>query len=372
MRIGIVCYPTLGGSGIIATELGIALAEKGHVVHLISYQKPIKFDDTKDNLHYHEVEISAYPLFDYSPYEVVLTSKLVDVAKCEKLDLLHVHYAIPHASAAFLAKTILKAEGIHVPYITTLHGTDITLVGRDNSFRSVITFSINSSDAVTAVSNSLKEDTIRIFDIKKEIEVVHNFICPGNYGIGNVGEVNRSVYAGDDERIITHISNFRKVKRIPDVLKIFEGIAREVSAKLILVGDGPEKENIEKMAAESEFADRIIFLGVMNEPEKIHAISDLFLLPSERESFGLAALEAMISKVPVIGVNSGGIPEVVDDGKSGFLCELGDIDEMVNKGLGILKDEDVLQRFRNEAYQKALTFDITNILPEYEELYQKA
>ena len=372
MRIGIVCYPTLGGSGIVATELGIALAERGHEVHLISYKKPVKFNDSKSGLHYHEVEISTYPLFDYSPYEVVLASKLVEVVKTENLDLLHVHYAIPHASAAFLAKTILEAEGIKIPYITTLHGTDITLVGRDNAFRSVITFCINASDVVTADSDSLKKDTLATFDITNEIEVVHNFICPSNYGTGNVGEINRSDYANDDERIITHISNFRKVKRIPDVIKVFTGIAKEIPAKLILVGDGPEMESIKKLADESEFADRIVFTGVVKDPERIHSISDLFVLPSESESFGLAALEAMISRVPVIGTNLGGMPEVVGSGKSGFLCELGDIDDMIAKALEILKSDDTLNVFKDEAHEKALTFDIINILPKYEALYEKA
>ena len=372
MRIGIVCYPTLGGSGIVATELAIALAEKGHQVHLISYKKPVKFADSKANLFYHEVEISNYPLFDYSPYEVVLASKLVDVVKCEKLNILHVHYAIPHASAAFLAKTILKAEGIDVPYITTLHGTVITLVGSDNSFRSVINFSINSSDIVTTVSESLKNDTLELFDIEKNIEVVYNFICPDNYGIKNVSPINRDDFETDKEKIVYHVSNFRKAKRIPDVLKIFEGIAKRIPAKLILVGDGPEMESIRLLVSKSSFSDKIIFKGAMKEPAQVHAIGDLFLLPSESESFGLAALEAMISKVPVLGTNLGGMPEVIDDGKTGVLCELGDTDEMITKSIKILRDEEILQRFKEAAYQKALTFDIVNILPQYELLYNKA
>lgn len=371
MKIGIVCYPTFGGSGVVATELGKALAEKGHQVHFITYSPPVRLDFLSGNLFYHEVSVSDYPLFEYPPYELVLASKLVDVVKYEKLDLLHVHYAIPHASAAYMAKQILASQGIHVPFITTLHGTDITLVGKDPSFEPVITFAINESDAVTAVSESLKEDTNKNFpSVKSEIKVIPNFICLEDYNFEK-GKCQKKMYAPYGERILIHVSNFRKVKRVDDVLRVFNKVRKEVPAKLILVGDGPERGNIEKLCRELDTCNDIKSLGKIVNPEQILSIADLFLLPSETESFGLAALEAMASKVPVISTNSGGLPEVNVDGFSGFMSNVGDVDDMAKNAISILKDDNILNQFKTNAFQQAGKFDISKILPMYEELYRQ-
>ncbi len=370
MKIGIVCYPTFGGSGVVATELGKALAEKGHQVHFISYSPPVRLDFLSGNLFYHEVAVSDYPLFDYPPYELVLSSKLVDVVKYEKLDLLHVHYAIPHASAAYMAKQILASQGIHIPFITTLHGTDITLVGKDPSFEPVITFAINQSDAVTAVSESLKKDTyINFPHVKKDIHVIPNFICFADYNL-DAGSSQKNMYAPKGERLLIHVSNFRKVKRVEDVLLVFDRVRKVIPSKLILVGDGPERGNIEKLCRELSFCDDIMSLGKIVNPEQILKIADLFLLPSETESFGLAALEAMASKVPVISTNSGGLPEINVNGFSGYMSNVGDVDDMAKNAISILKDDAILNQFKANAYQQAKKFDIVKILPMYEKLYK--
>jgi len=371
MKIGIVCYPTFGGSGVVATELGKALADKGHQVHFITYSQPVRLDFFSGNLFYHEVSVSDYPLFDYQPYELVLSSKLVDVVKYEKLDLLHVHYAIPHASAAYMAKQILASQGINIPFITTLHGTDITLVGKDPSFEPVITFAINQSDAVTAVSESLKEDTYANFpDVKREIKVIPNFICIEDYEKENHC-CEKKTYAPNGERLLIHVSNFRKVKRVEDVLRVFDKVRKVIPSKLILVGDGPERGNIEKLCRELNTCDDIRSLGKIVNPEQILSIADLFLLTSETESFGLAALEAMASKVPVISTNSGGLPEVNAHGKSGFMSKVGDIDDMAKNAIHILKDDATLNQFKNGAFEQAKKFDIAKILPMYERLYKE-
>ena len=371
MKIGIVCYPTVGGSGVVATELGTALAAKGHQVHFISYSQPVRLDFFSGNLFYHEVSVSDYPLFDYQPYELVLSSKLVDVVKYEKLDLLHVHYAIPHASAAYMAKQILASQGINIPFITTLHGTDITLVGKDPSFEPVITFAINQSDAVTAVSQSLKDDTyINFPHVKKDIHVIPNFICLDDYKIEN-HQCQKKMYAPNGERLLIHVSNFRKVKRVEDVLRVFDKVRKEIPAKLILVGDGPERSNIEKLCRELDTCQDIKSLGKIQNPEQVLSIADLFLLTSETESFGLAALEAMASKVPVISTNSGGIPEVNVNGFSGYMSNVGDVDDMAKNAIHILKDDATLNTFKKNAYEQSKKFDITKILPMYEDLYNK-
>lgn len=371
MKIGIVCYPTFGGSGVVATELGKALAAKGHQVHFITYSQPVRLDFFSENLFYHEVSVSDYPLFEYQPYELVLSSKLVDVVKHEKLDLLHVHYAIPHASAAYMAKQILASQGINIPFITTLHGTDITLVGKDPSFEPVITFAINQSNAVTAVSESLKKDTyINFHNIKKDIHVIPNFICLDEFNFTDV-KCHKKIYAPNGERVLIHVSNFRKVKRVDDVLRVFDKVRKQIPAKLILVGDGPERANIEKLCRELNTCDEIKLLGKIVNPEQVLSIADLFLLPSETESFGLAALEAMAAKVPVISSNSGGLPEVNENGFSGFMCNVGDVDDMAEKAMHILKDDATLNQFKHNAYEQAKKFDIANILPLYENLYKE-
>ncbi|MBM1106747.1 N-acetyl-alpha-D-glucosaminyl L-malate synthase BshA [Aurantibacter crassamenti] len=371
MKIAIVCYPTFGGSGVVATELGIALANRGHEVHFITYRQPVRLELLGNRVHFHEVNVPEYPLFKYQPYELALSSKLVDTIKQYNIDVLHVHYAIPHAYAGYMAKKMLEEENIYIPMITTLHGTDITLVGSHPFYKPAVTFSINNSDVVTSVSESLKKQTLEIFDVKKTIEVVPNFIDKKKYH-SSFTDCQRSLMANDDEKIITHISNFRKVKRIPDVIKIFYKIQKSISAKLIMVGEGPEKENAEKLCNSLGIADRVVFLGNSNEIDRILCFSDLFLLPSETESFGLAALEAMMNKVAVISSNTGGIPEVNEQGVTGYLSEVGDVDEMAANALKILSDERVLEEFKENAYQRALTFDILNVLPLYEDIYQKA
>ena len=371
MKIGIVLYPTFGGSGIVATELGKALSRKGHQIHFITYSQPVKLGILRENIYYHEVSTSDYPLFEYTPYEQVLTSKLVDVVKYEKLDLLHVHYAIPHASAAYMAQKILSEQGINIPFITTLHGTDITLVGKDPSFEPVITFSINHSNIVTAVSESLKKDTLEHFKIKKTIKVIPNFICFEDYKLLNNEKYKKRI-ASNNEKIITHVSNFRKVKRIQDVLKIFKIINNSNPSKLVLVGDGPERPKMERLARELEISDHVNFLGNLKSTKEVLNISDLFILPSSSESFGLAALEALACGVPVISTNSGGIPEVVEHGKSGFLSEAGNFKEMGQNALNIISDNQTHNQFKSNAIKSAKKFDIQHILPKYEEVYKES
>ena len=371
MKIGIVLYPTFGGSGIVATELGKALSRKGHEIHFITYSQPVKLGVLRENIFYHEVSTSDYPLFEYTPYEQVLTSKLVDVVKFEKLDLLHVHYAIPHASAAYMAQQILKTQGITIPFITTLHGTDITLVGKDPSFEPVITFSINHSNIVTAVSENLKKDTLELFNIKKEIEVIPNFICLEDYKQKN-NQKYKDRIAKNNEKVITHISNFRKVKRIQDVLKAFKIINECIPSKLVLVGDGPERAKMERLARQLNISEHVNFLGNLKSTKEVLNISDLFMLPSSSESFGLAALEALACGVPVIATNKGGIPEVVEHGKCGFLSNVGDYSEMSKNALSILSNEKTFADFKLNARQTAKKFDIQEILPIYEKIYKKS
>ncbi|MFM2230195.1 MAG: N-acetyl-alpha-D-glucosaminyl L-malate synthase [Bacteroidota bacterium] len=372
MKIAIVCYPTFGGSGVVATELGLELAHRGHEIHFITYRQPVRLALLNSNVHYHEVNVPEYPLFHYQPYELALSSKLVDMVKLYKIELLHVHYAIPHAYAGYMAKQMLKEQGIDIPMVTTLHGTDITLVGNHPNYKTAVSFSINHSDVVTAVSNDLKEETYRLFDIKKDIHVIPNFIeLDKNRNESHI-DCQRSVMAKKEERIITHISNFRKVKRIPDVVKIFYKIQQKMPAKLMMVGDGPERVKAEYLCEELGISDKVIFFGNSNEIDSILSYSDLFLLPSETESFGLAALEAMAWSVPVISSNSGGLPEVNEDGFSGYLANVGDIDQMAQRALSILDNNETLATFKNNALTVAKRFDISEILPMYEMLYQNA
>ena len=368
-KIGIVCYPTYGGSGVVATELGMALAGKDHEVHFISYNQPFRLDVFSDKINFHEVSVSDYPLFEYIPYEHNLTAKLVDVVLHEKLDLLHVHYAIPHAFAALSAKEILSSKGVKLPVVTTLHGTDITLLGKDKSFQSVIEYAINNSNVVTAVSKSLKNETMESFDIQREIQVIPNFIDSKLYKNKSDQELRRS-FAKDSEKIIIHISNFRKVKRVQDVLKVFAKIKKKIPAKLLLIGDGPERLEMEQLSRDINLCDHIRFIGKLKAVEKVLSVSDLFLLPSETESFGLVALEAMACKVAVISSNSGGLPEVNKDGKTGFLLDVNDIKGMAKKALYLLEDEEMLQQFKMCAYKHAIHFDLPNILPLYEKIYE--
>ncbi|CAH0335411.1 N-acetyl-alpha-D-glucosaminyl L-malate synthase [Flavobacterium sp. CECT 9288] len=372
MKIAIVCYPTFGGSGVVATELGLELARRGHEIHFITYSQPVRLALLSPNVHYHEVNVPEYALFHYQPYELALSSKLVDMVKLHQIELLHVHYAIPHAYAGYMAKQMLKDEGINIPMVTTLHGTDITLVGNHPFYKPAVTFSINKSDFVTSVSQSLKDDTLKLFNIKNEIEVIPNFIELDKNKTDTNYPCQRSVMAKENEKIITHISNFRKVKRIPDVIKVFYNIQKEIPAKLMMVGDGPEKEKAELLCQELGIQDKVIFFGNSNEIDKILCLTDLFLLPSQTESFGLAALEAMACKVPVISSNSGGLAEVNFDGVSGYLSDVGNTDEMAVNALKILKDEKTLELFKENAFEVAKQFDIKNILPLYEALYLKA
>lgn len=370
MNIGIVCYPTFGGSGVLATELGKALAENGHNVHFITYQQPVRLTGFVANIFYHEVRVPTYPLFDYPPYESALASTLVDVVKNNNIDLLHVHYAIPHATSAYLAKQILAKEHRYVPIITTLHGTDITLVGRDKTYAPVVAFSINQSDAITAVSQNLKQETYNTFNIEKEIQVIYNFVDVKRFSKKPI-DAFRQVIAPNNERIILHASNFRKIKRIGDVIKIFKGLNDEIPSRLLLVGDGPERPAAEEMCRELNLCDDIRFLGKQQDMEDIFAIADLFLLPSEYESFGLSALEAMAGGAPVIATNVGGLPEIVDNGVNGFMGNVGDTDQMAQYAIDILKDEPVFQQFKANARLQAEKFDISNIVPQYEELYKQ-
>ena len=372
MKIAIVCYPTFGGSGVVATELGLELAHKGHEIHFITYKQPVRLALLNPNVHYHEVNVPEYPLFHYQPYELALSSKLVDMVKLYGIELLHVHYAIPHAYAGYMAKQMLKDQGISIPMVTTLHGTDITLVGNHPNYKSAVSFSINKSDVVTSVSESLKKATYELFDIKKDIVVIPNFIELNKVNTARAVTCERSVMAHPDERIVTHISNFRKVKRIDDVVAIFNKIQHTIPAKLMMVGDGPEREKAEKLCEKLGISDKVIFFGNSNEIDKILSYSDLFLLPSETESFGLAALEAMACGVPVISSNSGGLPEVNEEGFSGYLSNVGDTDAMAANAVKILQNNDTLHTFKENALKSAQKFDIQNILPLYEEVYQKA
>jgi len=372
MRIAIVCYPTFGGSGVVATELGLELARRGHEIHFITYSQPVRLALLNPNVHYHEVNVPEYPLFHYQPYELALSSKLVDMVKLYKIEVLHVHYAIPHAYAGYMAKQMLKDEGIDIPMVTTLHGTDITLVGNHPFYKPAVTFSINKSDFVTSVSQSLKDDTLKLFNIKNEIQVIPNFIELDKIKKEDKSPCQRSVMANDEERIITHISNFRKVKRIPDIIAIFNKIQKEIPAKLMMVGEGPEKEKAEQLCRELGIQDKVIFFGNSNEIDTILCQTDLFLLPSKTESFGLVALEAMACGVPVISSNAGGLPEVNKDDFSGYLSEVGDVDGMANNALKILKNQTDLDQFKKNALITAQQFDIKKILPLYEDLYQRA
>jgi len=371
MKIGIVCYPTYGGSGIVATELGMILGNKGHEIHFIAYSQPVKLDFFTTNVNFHQVSVPKYPLFQYEPYELALTSKIVDVVKNLKLDLLHVHYAIPHAYAAYSAKQILADEGINIPIVTTLHGTDITLVGKNPFYKPAVTFSINKSDIVTCVSESLKEDTIEFFGIKREIEVVPNFIDHKHYDFLEE-HCPRFALAKEQEKIITHVSNFREVKRIDDIINIFYKVQKNIPAKLVMVGEGPEKEKAEMLCRKLGIEKKVRFTGKSNEVSKILCLSDLFLLPSEKESFGLAALEAMAAKTPVVSTNTGGLPEVNTDGFSGYTCNVGDVDRMAQMAEYILSNEKRLNTFKENAYKRSMDFDIEAIVPVYENMYVKA
>jgi L-malate glycosyltransferase len=369
IKIGIVCYPTFGGSGVVATELGKALAKEGHKIHFITYSQPSRLDFLNENLYYHEVNIQSYPLFEYAPYELALASKMVSVVQNEKLDLLHVHYAIPHASAAYMAKQILKTQGIIIPVVTTLHGTDITLVGKDASYEPVVTFSINESDGVTAVSEDLKKETYASFKITKDIEVIPNFIDLEKFKKQKKDHFKKAI-CPNDESLVVHTSNFRKVKRVGDVIRIFANIHKEIPAKLLMIGDGPERLRAETLCRQIGISDDVRFLGKLEAVEEVLSVADLFLMPSEKESFGLAALEAMACEVPVISTNSGGLPELNVQGETGFLSPVGDIEDMTRKSLFVL-DKNNLPRFKDNALKRAKEFDISRILPLYESYYQQ-
>lgn len=370
MNIAIVCYPTFGGSGVVATELGLALARKGHQVHFITYSYPVRLDFLEMNIHFHEVHVEEYPLFHYQPYELALSSKMAYVIKTYHIDILHVHYAIPHAYAGYMAKQMLKREGIEVPMVTTLHGTDITLVGNHPTYKEAVTFSINQSDIVTSVSESLKQDTLRLFRIDKDIKVIPNFT-----NIKKSKETSpckRTVMAKPEELIVTHISNFRKVKRIDDVVRIFYGIQQKLPAKLIMVGDGPEREIADQLCKDLGIKSKVLFLGNTSDIDRILCFTDLFLLPSASESFGLSALEAMAAGVPVVSSNTGGLPEVNEEGVSGYLCPIGDVKAMAEKAIYILEDKARLAQFKQNARKVAERFDEEKIVPMYEALYYSA
>ncbi|MDT3404056.1 N-acetyl-alpha-D-glucosaminyl L-malate synthase BshA [Mucilaginibacter terrae] len=370
MKIGIVCYPTFGGSGVVATELGKALADRGHQVHFVTYNQPVRLDFFSENLFYHEVAVSKYPLFEYPPYELALASRLVDVVRFEKLDVLHVHYAIPHASAAYMAKQILATYGINIPFITTLHGTDITLVGNDRTYKPVVTFSINQSDGVTSVSEHLKQDTYKFFDIEKDIKVITNFIDLKRFNHTPKEHFKKAI-APEGEKILVHTSNFRRVKRTADVISIFAKVNAVIPSKLLMVGDGQDRPECEQMARDLGVSHNVRFLGKQDAVEEIMSVSDLFLMPSQSESFGLAALEAMACHVPVISTNAGGLPELNVEGYTGFLRDVGDVDGMAERAIYILEDEARLQQFKENALTHARKFDLANILPEYENFYMQ-
>jgi len=368
MKIGIVCYPTFGGSGVIATELGKALADRGHQVHFVTYNQPARLDFFSANLFYHEVSVSNYPLFDYPPYELALASRLVDVVRFEKLDILHVHYAIPHASAAFMAKQILLTYGIYIPVVTTLHGTDITLVGKDRTFKPVVTFSINQSDGVTAVSQNLRDNTYEFFDIQKDIKVIPNFIDLNRFSLKPKDHFKKAI-APEGEKILVHTSNFRSVKRTEDVVRIFAQVVKKIPSKLLMVGDGQERSDCEQLCRDLGVGNDVRFLGKQDAIEEILSVADLFMMPSQSESFGLAALEAMACKVPVISTNAGGLPELNVDGVTGFLKNVGDVDGMAERSIYILEDKARLHQFKENALARAKEFDLTKILPQYENYY---
>lgn len=370
MNIGIVCYPTFGGSGVLATELGIALANKEHEVHFITYNQPVRLDFFSHNLHFHEVLLEEYPLFQYQPYELALSSKMVEVVKKFKLEILHVHYAIPHAYAAYMAKQMLKEKGITVKVVTTLHGTDITLVGSHPTYKTAVEFSINNSDVVTAVSNSLKEDTLRLFNIKNDIEVVYNFIDIEKYDREHQKKCKRIALAEPGERILTHVSNFRPVKRTQDVVEVFNIVQNKIPAKLLMVGDGPDRIRVEAMVENMGLSDKVLFLGNSNEVARILCYSDIFVLPSVSESFGLAALEAMAAGTAVISTNTGGLPEVNIHGETGFLSAIGDVQDMATNAMTILKNDESLTEFKARAKEHAKRFSLKNILPVYEDIYK--
>ena len=371
MKIAIVCYPTFGGSGVVATELGIELSKKGHEIHFVTYSQPVRLDALNAKLHFHEVNVPQYSLFKFQPYELALSSRLVDVVKENNIDILHVHYAIPHAYAAYMAKKMLEDEGIKIPIVTTLHGTDITLVGSHPFYKSAVSFSINNSDCITAVSKSLKNDTIELFEIEKEIEVVHNFIDVEKFLITKA-PCERNVLAKEDEKIVVHISNFRPLKRIMDVIYVFEQISVKIKAKLIMIGEGPEKSKAQRYCMKNNLSDKVVFLGNTSEVYDILCFSDLFLLLSEKESFGLSALEAMIHKVPVISTNVGGLPELNKNKYSGFLFDIGEINKMAKKSIEILSNNQLLNKYKNQAFENAKRFDIKKIIKEYESVYKKA
>ena len=369
MKIGIVCYPTYGGSGVVATEVGLGLAKRGHEIHFITYKRPVRLSPFHENVYFHEVAEADYPLFEYPPYDTALASKMVDVVKYENLDLLHVHYAIPHAAVAYMAKKILLTEGRYVPVVTTLHGTDITLVGKHRTFAPVVAFSINKSDGVTAVSEYLSQQTKEHFNITTDIEVIYNFIDFDRFKRVDKDHFKKLI-APDGERILTHVSNFRKVKRVEDVIEVFKRVYQEVPSKLLLIGDGPERQNLEELCREIGLCHEVRFLGKQDAVEELLAISDLFIIPSANESFGLAALEAMACEVPVISSNVGGLPEVNIHGETGFLSDVGNVDEMAENAIRILKDDKILQQFRKNALAQAKRFDIKEILPKYEAYYE--
>ncbi len=371
MKIGIVCYPTFGGSGVLATELGKALALRDHQVHFITYSQPVRLDIFNPNIFYHEVPVPSYPLFEYPPYELALSSSMVEVIMRHQLDLLHVHYAIPHASAGYMAKKILQSKtGRDIPMITTLHGTDITLVGKDKTYEPAVTFSINESDGITAVSENLREETYKNFNISKQIEVIYNFVDVERFHNHHNNNC-KCLFAPNDEKIIMHASNFRKVKRVRDVIKIFSNISKQINAKLLMVGDGPERIHCEELARSLGVDRNVRFMGKQEKVEEIFPCADLFILPSEYESFGLAALEAMASHTPVLSTNVGGIPEVNIDGNTGYLYNTGDINTASQKAIELLSDEQKLRTMKENAYRHALEFDIDKIIPHYENFYRR-
>ncbi len=371
MKITIVCYPTFGGSGVLATELGMSLVNHGHEVHFIAYKKPVRLKDSDKNIFFHEVKVPEYPLFNFQPYELALSTKLVEVVKLYSIDLMHVHYAIPHAYAAYMAKKMLKDQGFNIPIVTTLHGTDITLVGNHPFYKTSVNFSINKSDIVTCVSESLKQDTLDQFEIYKEIDVVPNFIDISKY------KRQQELCLAENpnpnkERIITHVSNFRPVKNIKNVIQIFYNIQEKISSKLMMIGEGPDKEMAEDLCRDLSIENKVHFLGNTNQVEKNLCHSDLFLLPSTTESFGLAALEAMASKVPVVSSNAGGLPEINIHGETGYLTDANDIKSMSDYAISILENPKVLEEFKNRAFNKAESFDINKVVPIYEKIYSKA
>ena len=371
MKIVIVCYPTFGGSGVMATELGMSLVDHGHEVHFIAYKKPVRLNDLNENLYFHKVNVPDYPLFSFVPYELALSTKLVSIVKKYSIDLLHVHYAIPHAYAAYMAKKMLKDQSINIPIVTTLHGTDITLVGNHPSYKTAVTFSINKSDVVTCVSNSLKNDTLNQFNIKNKIKVIPNFIDMNKYIVQqDLCLIENPIPL--KEFIISHVSNFRPVKNVLNVIKIFNNIQKKLNVRLLMIGEGPEKLKAERMCDDLKISHLVDFLGNTSQVEKNLCHSDLFLLPSSTESFGLAALEAMASKVAIISSNAGGLPEINIDGQTGYISDFNDIDFMTEKAISILKSKETLNKFKENAFLKAKDFDIKKIVPLYEETYLEA